>query len=142
MSKFILERKIDEIEGMIETGWDFFAGPYTDEDVLSKTGKIKINDEEVQITNHMMESVIELIAAAKKAIASSEKEVNELKMDIRDLRRKLEEAENYASMSDPRIAGELDKQITWFEVNEGQEDLVYGPVKLMKYCRDRLRSRR
>lgn len=142
MSRFRVEDQITMLEGMIETGWEFYSKPYTDEAVLKEFAKVKIDDEEFQITNHMMLEIVKFIAVVREDQRENDQQINTLKLDVRELRRKLEKAEDYASMSDPRIAGELDKEITYFETHEGEENLVYGPVKLMKYCRDRLRSRR
>lgn len=138
---FYLEEKIREMESILETGWEFFVKPYTDEDVLKQLGKVTIDGEDIQITNHVMETVVQLIATAQKTMKQHEKDINDLRHDLRIARQECTKAREYAAMSDARIADELDKGIEWFNVNSGQEDLVWGPVELMGYCRDRLRSR-
>lgn len=135
-----LEDKVRELESMMEE-WEFFSKPYTDEAVLKKFGFVKLDDENIQITNSMMETVLEVTKLVGRAIKDRKQASDGLHWDIKILRRDLEKAKEFAAMSDERIADELDKEISWFNANSGQEDLVYGPVELMGYCRDRLRNR-
>jgi hypothetical protein len=141
MSYFDMERLTDSIEGMIETGWDFFSRPYTDEDCLKEFGEVTIDDETFQITNHMMQSVVALIAACREVQEIRETDASKASMEIRHINFKLQEAMKYAAMSDKRIADALDKEIDWFLDNAGEENLVYGPTELMGYCRDRLKDK-
>ena len=136
---FQVIRKCDEIEGMIETGWDFFSKPYTDEKVLKDFGMVTIDGEDYQITNHMMQSVLELVGACRSAMKQRDTLRSEHSSQIRELERKLEFADWHAGLSDDRIGDQLDKEIEWFHKHEGEESLIYGPTRLMGYARDRLR---
>ena len=136
----MIDEKITQLEGMLDL-WDMFSKPYDDEDVLKKMGTITVDGDEIQITNSMMETIAELIRINRKQRAYENDRIRTLELDLRDARRRLKQAQEYAAMSDARIADALDKEIAWFDANSGQEDLVWGPVELMGYCRDRLRSR-
>lgn len=136
----MLDEKIGQLEGMLDL-WDMFAKEYDDADVLKKMGTITVDGDEIQITNSMMESIAELICIHRKQKEWENKRINELQWDLKTARRERDKARGYAAMSDSQIGDELNKEITWFDANAGQEDIVWGPVELMGYCRDRLKSR-
>lgn len=136
----MIDEKITQLEGMLDM-WSMFAKDYEDEDVLKKMGTITVDDEEIQITNSMMETIAELIVISRKQRSWENKRIDDLQHELKQARRERDRAREYAAMSDARIGDALDKEIEWFDANSGQEDLVWGPVELMGYCRDRLRSR-
>ena len=136
----MLDEKINQLEGMLDL-WSMFAKEYDDADVLKKMGTITVDGDEIQITNSMMESIAELIRIHRKQKSWENKRIDDLQHELKQERRERDSAREYAAMSDARIGDALDKEIEWFDANSGQEDLVWGPVELMGYCRDRLRSR-
>lgn len=98
--------------------------------------------EEHLIRNSAMLQLCELHSFIQQQRKESEDARRRDQAAIRDLERKLKRAKEYASMSDERIADELQKEIDYYEKEAGEEGLVYGPVELMEYCRDRLRNTR
>lgn len=135
-----MDEKLTSVESMLED-WDFFSKPYHDEDVLKSFGTTVIDGEDVQITNHMMKSIVELLEVVRTREMEWRNTNNRLVNDVRDEVRKRDHARKHAAMSDARIGDALDEEIKWFEANAGEESLVYGPTELMGYCRDRLRNR-
>ena len=136
----MLDEKISQLEGMLDL-WSLFATDYDDAELLRKMGTITVDGDEIQITNSMMETIAELIVIHRKQKSWEDKRIKELQWDLKTARSERDKAREYAAMSDARIGDALDKEIEWFDTNSGQEDLVWGPVELMGYCRDRLRSR-
>jgi hypothetical protein len=137
----MVEDKIEQLADMLGM-WDLLNIPYADIGMLNKMGTITDSDgDEIQITNSMMGSVAEVIRASRKQKAYENKRIKDLQWDLQLARDERDKAREYAAMSDARIGDELDKEIEWYKANEGREDCVYGPVELLSYCRDRLRSR-
>lgn len=134
--------------------WDFMARePNAPEDEEGKKELEEFNrghygvwtdedGEEYVITDIAMQHMCELHAFIQQQRKDHDSERRRTQGEINDLTRKLKRAREYAAMSDERIADELQYEIDYYEKEAGEEGLVYGPVELMGYCRDRLRNTR
>lgn len=137
-----LESELDSVERCLED-WSFFAKEYTDESVLKNFGTVKLDGEDVQITNHVMESVVKLVKVARKAIRDNDDRQRDHQAEIRGLRNTIDKYTAWAHMSDERFAEELEQQIAWCAQADSEGE-TYGSsadTKVLAIARDRLRNR-
>lgn len=129
--------------------FDFMAGVKRGEEDMPKEeckkhyGVYICEDgEEEAITSAAMQQMCEMLDFIKQSREDYERILRQNRTERDELTRKLKRAREYAAMSDERIADELDREIDSFNAHAGEESLIYGPVELMGYCRDRLRNTR
>lgn len=136
---FKVDTLLDQIEGMMSE-WDVYAKTYTDEQCLKEFGKTKLEGEEVQITNHMMETMVKLIKAVRDDQKDQERTVSRFNMEKRRYLNDIEYWKERALMSDRSISDLVQEYIDWADSNDGQESLQWTDVKLLEIVRNRMRG--